>query len=410
MHRIGHEVEPAEVGLDAERLDRIDRHLDRLVEAGRLPGWQLVITRSGQIAHAATGGFHDLETRRALAADAQYRIFSMTKPIVTAAAMMLFERGAFELNDPVARYLPEFGDPQVYVGGPAASPETTPANEPIRIRHLLTHTAGLTYGFYHQNAVDELYRAAGLDRAEGLDPSSDLAAVSRKIAAQPLLFHPGSEWNYSMATDVVGRLIEVLAGEPLDAHLDRVVFTPLGMTDTAFGGDRVDPDRVARLYEATESGLRPIDDVGRSVLEPTYLSGGGGLVSTASDYHRFTQLLLDGGRLEGVRLLAPRTVAFMTRNHLPGDADLARFGRPMYPDDPYCGTGFGLGFAVEVDPVAAARPVSPGTYTWGGAASTNFWVDPSERLTILFFTQLMPDDALPLRTLLPQLVSQALVN
>jgi len=361
------------------------------------------------VAHAALGGYHDLEARRPVAPDTLYRMYSMTKPITTVAAMMLYEEGAFELNDHLGRHLPEFASPRVYRSGSGAAMQTEPAAEPIRIRHLLTHTAGLTYGFYHQHPVDALYRSAGLDRTVGLDSSCDLAGISERIAAQPLLFHPGAEWNYSMATDVLGRLVEVIAGEPLDEFFERRILTPLGMTDTGFGA-QIDVTRVARLYEARPSGLAAIDDVGRSVLEPTYLSGGGGLVSSAHDYHRFSQMLLGGGELDGVRLLGPRTVSFMTRNHLPNGVDLARFGRPMYPDDAYAGTGFGLGFAVELDPVAAGRPCSPGTYTWGGAASTNFWVDPTEQLTVLFFTQLMPDDAVPLRTILYQMVYQALVD
>jgi CubicO group peptidase (beta-lactamase class C family) len=230
----------------------------------------------------------------------------------------------------------------------------------------------------------------------------------------PLLFQPGAEWNYSLATDVLGRVVEVAAGMPLDRFLAERVLGPLGMTDTSFGvfgRDPADADRLARLYAATPSRrLVPADAVGAAFTRPpTFLSGGGGLVSTAHDYHRFLLMLRGGGELDGVRLLAPRTVAMMTRNHLPGGVDLDTFGRPLYAETPYRGVGFGLGFAVVLDPVAFRSAASPGEYSWGGAASTSFWVDPLEDVTCVFMTSVFPSSALPVRSMLRQLVAQALI-
>jgi CubicO group peptidase (beta-lactamase class C family) len=404
-------VDPAEVGFDAQRLHRLDRHLDRYVADGRLPGWQVVVARDGQVAHIAESGRRDVEAGLPVERDTLWRIYSMTKPVTSVAAMSLWEEGAFELKDPIERWLPAFADARVYRGGSAQAPRTEPLTEPIRMWHLLTHTAGLTYGFHHAHPVDTLYRDAGFEWT--LPAGLDLAACCDAWARLPLLFQPGSEWNYGVATDVLGRVLEVMAGQPLDAVLRERVLGPLGMRDTAFHVPEADQGRLAALYSpdpATGRAARN-DRLGRlGTRPPRCLSGGGGLVSTAADYLRFAQMLLAGGELDGVRVLGPRTVALMASNHLPGHADLEAFGRPLFAETTFDGVGFGLGFSVVEDPVAGRFPSSRGEFAWGGAASTAFWVDPAERLTVLFFTQLLPSSTHPVRSQLHQLVHQALVD
>jgi CubicO group peptidase (beta-lactamase class C family) len=405
------EIEADRAGLDPERLARVDRHLDRYVDDGRLAGWQLLIARDGRIAHLGSGGQRDREAGLPVEPDTIWRIFSMTKPITSVAAMMLYEEGAFELKDPIERFLPAFADMRVYVGGSAQNPRTVPATEPIRMWHLLTHTAGLTYGFHHAHPLDTIYRDHGYEW--GTPRGLDLAAVCDQYAELPLLFQPGSEWNYSVATDVLGRVVEVLAGAPLDRVLAERVFAPLGMDDTAFWAEGEATERLAALYapDARTGRATRYDHMGEVHLRaPDCLLGGGGLVSTIADYHRFTQLLLGGGELDGVRLLGPRTLAFMTANHLPGGADLEQYGRPLFSETTYDGVGFGLGFSVVVDPIAARYPASRGEFAWGGAASTAFWVDPVERLTVVFMTQLIPSSTYTLRAQLHQLIHQAIVG
>jgi CubicO group peptidase (beta-lactamase class C family) len=412
MTELKADADPAEVGFDPARLDRIDRHFRRYVDDGRLPGWLIAVSRRGRLAHVSGYGSRDLEAGLPVETDSLWRIYSMTKPITSVAAMMLYEEGAFELTDPVSAFIPSFGDVRVYTGGSDVKPVTVPATEPVRIWHLLTHTAGLTYGFHRQHAVDARYRDAGFEF--GWPRGMDLAQCCDAWAAQPLLFQPGAEWNYSVATDVLGRVVEVASGEHLDEFLDARIFGPLGMTDTAFWVDEADMGRLAALYTPGAGALRRLNEMGRVAHHaPRVLSGGGGLISTAADYHRFTQMLLDrpgspGGELDGVRLLGPRTVAYMTRNHLPGGADLETFGRPLNAESPQRGVGFGLGFAVVIDVAAGKTLGSDGEYSWGGLASTAFWVDPAEELTVSFFTQLMPSSTYRIRPQLRQLVYQAL--
>jgi CubicO group peptidase (beta-lactamase class C family) len=410
------EVEPAEVGLDPQRLGRIDRHFARYVDNGKLPGWLLAISRNGRLAHVSTCGARDMEARLPVETDTLWRIYSMTKPITSVAAMILFEEGAFELTDPVSAFIPSFADVRVFTGGSDLKLVTTAATEPMRIWHLMTHTSGLTYGFHRSHPVDARYRAAGFEW--GYPAGLDLAACCDAWAGLPLLFQPGAEWNYSVSTDVLGRVIEVASGQSLDEFLARAVFGPLGMTQTAFWvGDEEDRQRLAALYTPGPGGqasrLDTMGQVARS--RPDFISGGGGLISTAADYHRFTQMLLHrpdspAGALEGARLLGPRTVAYMTRNHLPGGADLETFGRPLFAEAPFRGTGFGLGFAVVLDAAAGKTLTTAGEYSWGGAASTVFLVDPAEGLTVSFFTQLLPSSAYPIRSQLRQLVYQALTD
>jgi CubicO group peptidase (beta-lactamase class C family) len=405
------EVDPGEVGFDAERLGRIERHFGRYVDDGLLPGWLIVVSRGGNIVHLSTYGQRDMEAGLPVETDTIFRIYSMTKAITSVAAMMLYEEGAFELKDPISKFIPSFGDVRVYRSGSAMNPVTEPASEPVRVWHLLTHTSGLTYGFHHATPVDAMYRAAGFEW--GSPPDLDLAGCCDAFARIPLLFQPGTEWNYSVSTDVLGRVVEVASGQTLDEFFANRIFGPLGMDDTAFAVDPSQRDRLAALYTpapGTRKAVR-IDAMGDAALEkPKYLSGGGGLVSTAADYHRFTQMLLREGELDGVRLLGSRTVDYMTQNHLPGGADLEQFGRPLFAETSFDGVGFGLGFSVVEDPAKNKVLSSPGEFAWGGAASTAFWVDPLEDITALFFTQLLPSSTHPIRPQLKQLVYQALVD
>ena len=409
------EVEAAEVGFGDGRLARLDRHLARYVDDGRLPGWLVAVSRGGKVVHLSTYGMRDLEASRPVEVDTLFRIYSMTKPITSVAAMMLYEEGAFELTDPVSRFIPAFSDLRVYRRGSALAPLTEPACEPVRIWHLLTHTSGLTYGFHHAHPVDAMYREAGFEW--GQPRGLDLAACCDAWAGLPLLFQPGAEWNYSVSTDVLGRVVEVASGQTLDEFFATRIFGPLGMTDTRFWVDedldRDAADRLAALYSPAPGTRQAVrnDRMGKGALRrPDCLSGGGGLVSTAADYHRFTQMLLGRGQLNGTRLLGSRTVAYMTRNHLPGGADLETFGRPLFAETNFTGTGFGLGFSVVEDPAAGKSLGTAGEYAWGGAASTAFWVDPAEEITAIFLTQLLPSSTHPIRPQLRQLVYQALVD
>jgi CubicO group peptidase (beta-lactamase class C family) len=408
MTELAVEVEPGEVGFDATRLARIGAYLQRYLDDGLLPGYLLAVTRYGRVAYLATGGWQHVEDRVPLRTDSLFRIYSMTKPITTVAAMMLYEQGQFELSTPVSRFIPAFADVRAYAGGSDLKPLSVPATEPMRMGHLLTHTSGLTYGFHRTHPVDALYRAAGFEW--GYPADVDLASACDIWAGLPLLYQPGAEWAYSVATDVLGRVVEVLSGQTLEEYFAEHILGPLGMADTSFGVPAAKTARLARLYLAAPGGgIVAGDTLGAEPLQRTLFSGGGGLVSCAYDYHRLSQLLRRGGELDGVRLLGPRTLAYMTRNHLPGGADLEQFGRPLFAETPLRGVGFGLGFSVVIDPVRAGTLGNAGEYGWGGAASTAFFIDPVEQTTLLFFTQLLPSSTLPLRTYLRQLVNQALV-
>jgi CubicO group peptidase (beta-lactamase class C family) len=421
-------VTPESVGLSSHRLERITAWMERHVRDELLPGVSVLVYRGGGVPYFGTAGLMDREAGKPLAEDTIFRIYSMTKPVTSVAAMMLFEEGRFQLDDPIARYLPEFRDMQVLVGGDAVSPRLEPAREPITVRHLLTHTSGLTYWFMNATAVDALYRENGVDFVRG---EGDLASMVERLADLPLLCQPGSEWNYSVSTDVLGRLVEVISGESLDRFFRERIFEPLGMVDTGFAvpGDRV--HRFAAMYEPAvgggldavamqrdptrdpaevHKGLRLLDAPSTSPYAHTVhlFSGGGGLCSTSGDYLRFCRMLLNGGELEGVRLLGRRTLDFMTTNHLPGD--LASMGQPRFSEAPFDGIGFGLGFAVMLDPPKAQTMGSPGDYAWGGAASTAFWVDPAEDMIVILMTQLMPSSTYALRRELRALTYQALVD
>ncbi|MGO9198910.1 MAG: serine hydrolase domain-containing protein [Acidimicrobiales bacterium] len=403
-------VDPDDIGLDPDRLKRIDEHFAQYVTAEKLPGFAVLVSRAGEVAHFATHGSRDTGRELPIEADTVYRIYSMTKPITSVAAMMLYEEGRFDLSDPVSKYLPEFSDVGVYAGGSSMKPVIRPASEPLRIWHLLTHTSGLSYGFLYSHPVDAMYRAAGFEW--GVPPGADLAECCALWAGLPLMFEPGSSWNYSHSTDVVGRLIEVLSGKGLDEFFDGRIFSRLGMEETGFYAREDQLDRLATLYLPDAVSGRAVASEHMSQLAtkpPRMLGGGGGLVSTIDDYHRFARMLLNGGELDGVRLLGPRTIDYMTRNHLPGDHDIAYFGHPIGGEAEE-GIGFGLGFSVVINAAAMKVPASEGEFAWGGAASTAFWVDPLEELIVIFMTQLLPSSTHPIRRELRRLVYQSIVD
>ena len=404
------EVDPAEVGMDADRLARIDTHLARYVDAGKLPGWSVLVARHGQVAHLSTYGRRDVENDLPMELDTVVRIYSMTKPITSVAVMMLIEEGLIDLNTPVSAVIPAFAHLRVYGGGSATKPLLAPASRTMRIWHLLSHTAGLTYGFHHTHVTDEIYRNEGFEWGQPKD--FDLAQVCDAYASMPLAFEPGTEWLYSVATDVLGRVVEVVSGQSLPEFFAQRIFGPLGMSDTGFSVPEADRDRTAALYIPGGDGMIRNDLMGKAAYRPVgdAPSGGGGLVSTLADYHRFTDMLRGRGETGGVRLLGSRTVDLMTMNHLPGGADLAAFGRPLYAETPFDGVGFGLGFSVVTDVAKTKNLTSPGLYAWGGAASTAFWVDPVEDLTMVFLTQLLPSSTYPIRSAIDTLVHQALVD
>ena len=409
------EVDPGEVGLDAQRLQRIDRHFARYVDDGRLPGWLVAVSRRGRMAHVSCHGSRDLQAGLPVEPDTLWRIYSMTKPVTSVAAMILCEEGAFELSDPVSNFIPAFAGVRVYAGGSDQRQVTVPAAEPVRIWHLLTQTSGLTYGFLRVHPVDALYRAAGFEWS--VPAGVDLATACETWAGFPLLFQPGTEWNYSVATDVLGRVVEVTAGQRLDEFFAARILGPLGMTDTAFYVSDESAGRLAALYTPAADGTTArLDSLGRMPRQPARLnSGGAGLLSTAADYHRFLHMLLDtpgspAGELDGIRLLGPRTVGYMARNHLPGGLDLETFGRPLFAESQFAGVGFGLGFGVVIDPVRTRMMCSEGELTWGGAASTGFWIDQREELAVAFYTQLLPSSTYRIRPQLRQLVYQALTG
>jgi len=361
--------------------------------------------------HHSLSGMRDIEAGLPVEADTIWRIYSMTKPITAVLALQLWEEGAFELNDPLHHYIPSFKDTRVWRSGSITNPVTEPMVEQLRLWQLFAHTAGLTYGFMYAHPVDELYRRAGFEW--GVPKDKDLAGVCDVLAGLPLLFQPGTEWNYSMGLDVLGRVLEVVSGQPLDELLRTRLLEPLGMHDTTWFVPTPQQGRLAKLYGAHPASRTavPLTQMGDGALHPPqFLGGGGGLQSTAHDYQRFIQMLANGGELDGTRILSPRTVKYMASNHLPDNADLTAFGRPLFSETAFDGVGFGLGVSVTLDPVKGRVPGNAGEYAWGGAASTAFWVDPADDLTVAFYTQLLPSSSHPIRTQLKQLVYQAMLD
>jgi CubicO group peptidase (beta-lactamase class C family) len=391
---------PEEAGLSSERLKRVDAMAQRYVHEGKLAGLVTLVARKGRVVHFGSCGVQDLETGSPIKYDTIFRIYSMTKPITTVALMMLYEQGLFQLRDPVSRFLPEFKGVKVWESEGGL---IDPVRE-ITICDLLTHTAGLSYGGYKETGipVDKLYDEADLDNSEISNQE-----MVRRIASLPLMYHPGERWFYSVATDVVGHLVEVISGMSLDTYFEERILNPLGLKDTAFYVPEAKLDRFAALYGPGEDGsLKLLDDpaTGAYSKPPHLQPGGHGLVSTTTDYLRFCQMLLNGGGLDKARLLGRKTVELMTMNHLP--ESLIPIG---WPPDVMHGYGFGLGFRVRVNDAQAGLLGSVDEYAWGGHASTSFFIDPKEELIAILMPQFIPSGYYPILEEFRVLVYQALV-
>jgi len=402
-------------GLDAGRLERITEHLERSYLAnGKITGCQVTVARHGHIAYARNFGLMDRERGKPTADDTIYRIYSMTKPIVSVALMTLYEQGYFQLNDPVHRVVPSWKNHSVWVSGEADAIVTEPVRRPVSFRDLLSHTSGLTYGGMlpgvgDQHPVDAVYRGMNL-RSEG--STHTMPEFLDKLGRVPLAFHPGERWMYSLASDAVGALVEVISGKPLAQYLEEVIFQPLGMKDTAFWVAPGKVDRFAANYRRNEAKALVVhDDPATSgfIREPAFKSGGGGLTGTSADYLRFCEMLRRGGELDGARILGPRTIEMMHMNHLPGGKDLTQLALGGFSETANEGVGFGLGFASTMGQVETGT-LGVGDYYWGGAASTIFWVDPKEDLSVVFMTQLMPSGTFNFRGQLKSIIYSAIVD
>ena len=406
-------VRPASVGMSADRLERIGGWMDAYVDSGKLPGCMTLVARHGQVAYLDSRGMADEAAGRPIAPDDIFRIYSMSKPIVSAAAMALYEEVLFQLDDPVARYLPEFGDGQLWLDGEGADMKTEPVGDAMQVWHLMTHTSGLVYGNREDGAVGAAYRAAGVDFS-GSRNAGTLENMTKRLAAMPLRWRPGTRWEYSVSTDALGRFIEAVAGAPLDEVLRTRIFEPLGMGDTYFQLPAEKADRLTSLFTKQADGSRietdPASAESSWVKPVTLFSGGGGLVSTASDYLKFCEMLRGLGAYEGTRVLGRKTAEYMMRNHLPGNADLTSMGQPVFSETAYDGIGFSLAGSVVIDAAKAKALCSEGEFAWGGVASTGFWVDRAEGIVAIFMTQLMPSSSYPIRRELRSLVYQAITE
>jgi CubicO group peptidase (beta-lactamase class C family) len=386
---------PESAGVSSERLDRIRASVARYLDRQEIAGAVTLVARRGAIVHLEAHGFQDLESKKPMPVDAIFRIASMTKPVTSVAVMMLLEEGRFLLTDPVSKFLPEFKDPKVAVatrpGEGQTAHTTVPARGEITIQHLLTHTAGLA------STTGPAAALAGQLAAERR-PDWTIGDYVSRLAKLPLNFHPGAAWEYGPATDVLGRLVEVVSGLTLDRFFAERIFAPLGMEDTFF---YVPDEKLARLatnyVPAQPSGVKP---AARTRGSQRYFSGGGGLSSTAEDYYLFSQMVLNGGVLNGKRLLSRKSVELMTANHIGDHA--------LWPT--LAGHRFGLGFSIIADPGKAARLASPGTYGWGGAFGTYFWIDPKEQLIGIYMKQLRPYSHLNTRVEFQNVVTQAIVD
>ena len=393
---------PEALGFSAERLSRINNLMNRYVESGKLAGIEICVVRRGQLVYRQTFGYQNLETKTPMSKDSIFRIYSMTKPIASVALMMLYEEALFNLTDAVDQYIPAFKDVKVWGANGALE---TPVR-PMTVQDLLRHTAGLSYGGHIESnsPVDKLY-----DEAELFNPNLTIAEFTERVASLPLMYHPGGKWHYSVATDIVGYLVEVLADKPLSDFLQDKIFDPLGMVDTTF---HIDPSKLSRfctLYGKTEdSDLGPLDlpDLSEFLPPVTLHSGGSGLVSTTNDYLQFAQCILNKGELNGVRLLGPKTVALMTCNHLPW----ALLPISFEGAEPMLGMGFGLGFGVMLDAAKSGVLGSVGDHGWGGYAETFFWIDPQEELIAIQMSQYQPSQTYPIRKEFRTAVYQALTN
>ena len=403
------DTESGSLGFDVRSLVQVDTQLARYVDNGLLPGWLLLIGRGAGIVHLSTYGYRDIANNRPIEFDTVFRIYSMTKPVTAAAIMILVDDGLINPEDELSKFIPAFADARVYSASSGNGVRVVPLDRPVRIQHLLTHTAGFTYGYPDKHPVDTLYRQVGFKLTE-ID-SGDLAESCDKLANLPLLFQPGTEWQYSVASDVLGRVVEVVSGDSLDQFLQKRLCTPLNMHDTSFSVSSEKTERLATLYEPDPRSGRAIKNEthgGGVSSKPKFLSGGHGLVSTAFDYYRFALMLLKKGKLDGTRLIRKQTLELMLSNHLPRGQDLESFGRPLFAPGTFSGVGYGFGVSVTENPERSNIPGARGSFGWGGAAGTMFHVDPGNDLIILFLTQLWGPSTHPIRAELRHLVYRAL--
>ncbi|MFC3832567.1 MULTISPECIES: serine hydrolase domain-containing protein [Deinococcus] len=375
-------------GISTDRLHAWEAHVKAAyLDTGILPNALTLVYRRGEIVHQHVQGHADVEASRALRQDDIFRIYSMTKPITSLAFMMLVEDGRVALNDPVSSVIPEWAGLGVWAGGELGSFTTTPPGRPMRMVDLLRHTAGLSYIIQQGGKVDAAYRSLGIGS------QTDLDGFIAALADVPLEFSPGESWHYSAATDVLGYLVGKISGLPFEDFVRERILGPLGMTDTDFFVPEGKTGRFMPCYVLTPQGRVVFDAPPSSpyLAPPHFVSGGGGLVSTAADYLRLCRMLLRGGELDGARIVGPKTLELMTRNHLPGGADMAGMARTpiAVSESSGAGVGFGLGFAVTLDPARALRAGNAGDYSWGGAAGTYFWIDPVEDMAVIFMTQLI---------------------
>jgi len=396
-------------GLSTDHLSNVESHLDRCyIQPGKLPGALTLVARQGEIAYVKAQGLMDVERNKPVRRDTVFRIYSMTKPITSIAMMQLYEQGRFLLDDPVHKYIPAWKTRRIYKSGVYPSFLTTPASSTMTIRDLFTHMSGLTYGFMQRTNVDAAYRELKLDGSR----SMTLDAMVDHLAELPLEFSPGTAWNYSVSTDVLGYLVQLLADKPFDEYLREHIFEPLEMHDTGFHVRDDQLDRFAACYQYQSGDQFTLqDDPQTSPFRrtPQFLSGGGGLVSTIDDYFHFAQALCQGGEFRGRRIIGRKTLEFMRRNHLPDNQDLPGLSVGAFSETPFAGTGFGLGFSVKTDVAKSQTNGSVGEYGWGGLASTNFFVDPVEELVMIFMTQLIPSSTYPIRQELRAIVNGALL-
>jgi CubicO group peptidase (beta-lactamase class C family) len=401
-------VEPDAAGMSQARLERITEHFEgSYVVPGKLPGCQITVVRGGHVAYHRSLGLRDRERQLPMADDTIFRIYSMTKPIASVALMQLYERGLFQLLDPVHRYIPEWRTLQVAETQPDGSVALVRPQRPMNVRDVLMHTTGLPGALFPDNPVDQAFAEARQAVAKGMT----LEGITALLAQHPLKFHPGTHWNYGLSTDIVGRLVEIFSGLPFDEYLRQEIFEPLGMHDTGFFVPEESAGRFAACYQyrpANSPLLADVPETSRYLRPRSYLSGAGGLVSTTHDYVAFCQMLANGGQRQGRRVLGRKTLELMTRNHLPGGATLMDLAIGGFGEAGFEGVGFGLGFAVGLGPAATAMAGTAGDFYWGGAASTAFWVDQAEDLFAVFMTQLLPSMAYPLRAQLRALVYQAI--
>ena len=401
--------DPADLGFDAARLARVDAHIKaKYIDGGRFPHAALLIGRGDEIAHLSVMG--DARAGEPLKADAIFRIASMTKPVTSIAFMQLVEQGRIALSDPVAKVLPEFAKTGVFVSGGGNTPFVTRAPaSPMRMIDLLRHTSGLTYSFQERSNIDAAYRKLGFERWD----TESLDVFIEQLSALPLEFDPGSAWNYSVSTDVLGAVIERLSGQSLADYFAEHIFAPLGMVDTQFDVSAEQLARVPDCYVWDPVKRMKLYDAGSTsawARKPGYYSGGGGLTSTLADYHRFARMLLNGGALDGAQIVSPHTIRLMAANHLPGGGDLTTMSKSLFSEAENAGMGFGLGFGTVIDAPATMLPGKAGEYYWGGMFSTAFFIDPVDDIIMIFMTQLMPSSAYPVRREIKTMLYSALVG